>query len=310
MTHLHLKTLCAGIVLGVSCLSGMQLHAQDQMPVFRTGVAVVPITAVVRDSKNRIVRNLGRDDFLVREDGTLRPIVDFRATDRGPLNLALLVDSSGSMRGANLQRARLVVDRILNSLDGASDRIALFMFDKRVSQETPFTNDARLIRRALDNTDAFGVTSLYDAIAETSKELASYRFERQAVVVVTDGIDTSSVLSAAEVSGRASAIDTPVYIVSVAPQVGLPEGQLDTIHTGLSNLAYWTGGDLRRVGPLESTDTVVSDLIFELRQQYFLAIESASSAGWRRLDVRTTRQNFNVRARSGYFGTDTSSQSQ
>jgi VWFA-related protein len=281
---------------------GPPVRAEEPLPVFRSSVSVVPITAVVRDRRDRVVRDLRREDFQVREEGQLRPIVDFRPTDRGPVSIGLLVDTSGSMRGPNLDRARLVIDQLLERLDDPQDEVSLFTFDKTTRQETPFTNRAEVIRDALAETSAFGLTSLYDAIADTAKQLADRQSRGRAVVVITDGTDTSSRLTAEEVSGRASAIDVPVYIVAVVPPGYAPDGTLEETDVELWNLAYWTGGDMRYAGAPAQTAIAMTYVMSELRQQYFLAIESASAAGWRRLDVTTRRQNLTVRARSGYFG--------
>ena len=163
------------------------VHAQEA-PRFRAGVTVVPITAVVRDSRGRLVRDLARDDFEVLENGRPRPIVDFRATGHTPISLALLFDTSGSMGEANLDRGKAVVEALLNRMETAWDEMALFTFDKSLRGETPFTNDADVIRTALGKTVAWGQTSLYDAIAEAAKRLGDRRTQRRAVVVITDGV--------------------------------------------------------------------------------------------------------------------------
>jgi Ca-activated chloride channel family protein len=280
------------------------LHAQEPRATFRGGVALVPITASVRDSRNRIVRWLARGDFEVLENGRARPIVDFRAMENAPLSIALLFDTSGSMRGPALNTGKAVVGELLESIEPAADEIALFTFDKAIRQETPFAGTPDTIWRALDDIDAWGLTSFYDAIAATAKQLADRPSLRRAVIVVTDGADTSSTLSSPEVSGMASAIDVPVYIIAVVPprlaQSGV-EGQARDER--LSNLAYWTGGELMYVPAPAGADRAVDALIAELRHQYFMAIESAAAAGWRRLEVRTTRRGLTVRARSGYFAT-------
>ena len=275
--------------------------AQEVRPKFKTSVAAVPITAVVRDSRNRLVRDLGRDDFHVLENSQPKRIVDFRSTDNAPLNLAVVFDTSGSMRGANLERAKTVVSDVLRALNPASDEIALFTFDKRLRQEMPFTGDFDRVWTALNSLTTWGLTSLYDAIAEASKAVADRSRPRRALIVVTDGLDTSSNLTPPQVSGIASAIDVPVYIVAVAPRSS--DTTRHEAEGDLSYLARWTGGDVSRVGSAADSGRPVEALISELRQQYFLAIESASVSGWYRLDVKTKRKGLTVRARAGYFAT-------
>ena len=281
----------------------LSMHAQEYRPTFRASVAVVPISAVVRDSRNRVVRDLRRDDFQVLENGRPKSIVDFQATDRAPVSLALLLDTSGSMRGPNFDRARRVVDDLLDLIDRTADEVALFSFDNAVREEASFTNEADAIRRALNNADAWGLTSLYDAIAETARRLEDRRAQHRAVVVITDGIDTSSTHTAAEVLTMASAIEVPVYVIAVAASA--PQDARKADDPSLAELAYWTGGDVKYVTGPAPANTAMVELMAELRQQYFLAVESAPGEGWHRLEVKARAKNLQVRARNGYFATQT-----
>jgi Ca-activated chloride channel family protein len=295
--------LATAVVVAAAVMSGPdESRAQEALPIFRASVSLVPITAVVRDGKNRVVRDLGREDFQVFEDSRQRRVVDFSAMEQGPVTLGLVFDTSGSMRGPNLSKGQAVVSALLDRLDHASDEAALFTFDKAIRAETPFTNERHRIREALDRTEGWGLTSLYDAIAETAKQVAQRRGSRRAVVVITDGVDTSSEMTLPDVSGLASAIDVPVYIFTVdaVPSAGADKSIAPREDT-LLNLARWTGGDQREVSSLHDAAPAVAALMTELRQQYFLAIESASASGWYRLDVRTRRKGLTVRARSGYF---------
>ena len=276
----------------------------QERPVFRASVALVPITAVVRNSRNQLVRGLLREEFQVREDGQVRQIVDFRATDSGPVSVAVLFDTSGSMRGPNLDRGIEAVNQLLDTLNQEGDEVALFTFDKGLRQETPFTPEADLVRCALDAMTAWGLTSIYDAVADAADEVAARSaVNRRVVIVVTDGADTSSTFSPAEASARASEIEVPVYVLDVAP--ARPQRPLvqHADAANLANLAYSTGGDVRHVTNVETLNAAIGGLMSELRQQYFLAIESAPTEGWRRLEVTTNRDDVMIRARSGYFAT-------
>ena len=243
-----------------------------------------------------MVRELQRDDFEVCEDNRLRRVVDFSATDRAPISLAVLFDTSGRCGDRISRLERVVVNGLLDQLDRASDEAALFTFDKEIKQNTSFTREPDIIRQALNDTAGWGATSLYDAIAETAKHSGQRQAQRRAVIVVTDGIDTSSALTPSDVSALASDINVPVYIVSVvAPRHSGDGTATSASDDGLSNLAYWTGGDLRHVTATEQAVQALQHLMAELRQQYFLAIESAPSSGWYRLDVRTKRKGDRAR---------------
>jgi Ca-activated chloride channel family protein len=286
------------------------VHAQDQPPpTFKSGVAVVPITALVRDSRNRIVRNLARDDFRVLEQGQPRPIVDFRSKTDAPISVAFLFDTSGSMSVAsNLDKGKQFVQHFLNQMDPASDEAALFTFHRSLREEVPFTNERSRIDRALDGVGPWGLTSLYDAVAETAKQLGNRPAPRRAVVVISDGVDTSSALSSPEVAALASAIDVPVYVIAVVSPLDSPSrtsgGSAERTRGALSDLAYWTGGDLLEVTGSEQAGLATKELLTVLRQQYFLAIESSPTPGWYQLEVKTRRPGLTVRARSAYFAGD------
>ena len=156
----------------------------------------------------------------------------------------------------------------------------------------------------------FGVTSLYDAIAETARRLAAQPSTRRAIVVLTDGIDTSSALAPAEVSARASALDVPVYIVATVPRIDQETYRERSANPNsrstadARDLALWTGGDL--LWATGTLDAVASarQILAELRQQYVMSVDSANDGSWRRLEVNVRDRRFRVRARSGDFVSD------
>lgn len=276
-------------------------------PTFTTGVSLVSITAVVRDTKGRVVQNLTREDFQVLEKGQPRPIINFDPNDQGPVSMALLFDVSGSMQiGGHMDAGKDVVGHLLGALQPGTDEVGLFTFEKTIHEDVPFTTDHNQVRAGLGQISAMGLTSLYDAIAQTAKTLGDRPSRRRAVVVITDGVDTSSKLTAPEVSGLASSIDVPVYVIAVVSPLDHPGTRLAVVDesamaTNLSNLATWTGGSLTLVSAPAHASVAARELIAELRQQYLLAVESASQAGWYGLEVRTRKRVLNVRTRSGYF---------
>lgn len=302
----RLVSLAVSVVLAtVMCPRGSLQAQEPARPTFSTGVAVVPITALVRDSRNRIVRDLVRDDFQVLEQGQPRRIVDFNSKNDAPLSVAFLFDTSGSMRLAlNLEKGVWFIEHFLSQMVPASDEAALFTFHKVLRQEVPFTSDRDRIHRALGHVNPWGLTSLYDAIADTAKRLADRPAPRRAVIVISDGIDTSSALTSQEVSALASAIDVPVYVVAVVSPLdhaGEAATALPDRPGGhLSDLAHWTGGNLVYVTAPEQASGVTRELIATMRQQYFLAIESATAPGWYPIEVTTKRRGLTVKARRSY----------
>jgi Ca-activated chloride channel family protein len=278
---------------------------------------VVSIAAVVRDKKGRFVRDLSKDDFVVREGNIKRNIVEFHADDDAPVRVALLFDVSGSMRVASLiEEARQAARQVLGALrltakGREADEAAVFSFDMNLQSLQPFTNDPGAIENALSRVVPYGQTSLYDAIAQTARHVADVPpgdRRRRAVIVLTDGIDTSSLMKPEQVSALASSIDVPVYVMTVVSPLDHPGGP-DAVgemvkalpETPLRLLTRWTGGELFVTSAPAHKSIAARQIVDELRHQYVLAFNSSSSTGWHPLDVHVRDHDWTVRARSGYM---------
>ena len=282
---------------------------QEPTVVFKAGVEVVTLTVAVRDGRGRVVRDLKRTDFQVFDTGAPRDIRDFYAGD-APISLAVLLDISGSMAvGGNIDRARHAVAVAMGMLRGGDDEAALYTFDARLQEVVAFTKDLDTISRINLEGRPWGITSLYDAIASAAGSVAGRASRHRALLVVTDGVDTGSRLSAPEVSGIASSIDVPVYLLTVATPVDHPGGEFAVIAADgatsdvgtLADLARWTGGDMRVASVPAHTVEAIRDLFAELRYQYLITFEPGTRPGWHPLDVRTRNRNHVVHARSGYM---------
>ena len=277
---------------------------------FRSSIDVVSVSAVVRDRKGRFVGNLERKDFIVTESGLSRPILDFRAQSDGPVKLALLVDISGSMRvGSKAVDARQAASHIFGALR-LGDEAAIFSFDTGLDRVTPFTSDIATLEASLGKVQApFGQTSLYDAVAQTARAVASEGPgggrvpQRSAVVVLTDGIDTRSRLTSEQVATISSSIDIPVYIVAVMATIDDPrEGGTaqQEVAGPLPTLARWTGGEMFMASAPAHASVAARQIVEELRHQYVIAFEASTREGWRALEVRARDRALTVRARAGY----------
>jgi Ca-activated chloride channel family protein len=225
------------------------------------------------------------------------------------VSFGVLIDQSGSMKlSNNLDAAREVIRHLLAWFDAGKDEVALFAFDQTLQEVQPFTSNASQVIDALPKLSAYGTTALYDAIGETATRLESRPSPRRALIVVTDGLDTVSSKTVEDVSGIASAIDVPVYVVVVSSMSNNPQrggtplrADGEPITTRLANLAYWTGGDMLIASTPAETSLIARGLVVDLRHQYQLAFESSTRAGWHQVAVRTRNPDLQVRARSGYF---------
>ena len=302
------------------------IASQTTQPTFRSAVDRVSVAAVVRDKRGRFARNLRKEDFVVEEAGARREILEFHADANAPVRVALLFDVSGSMRlSTRLENARQAARHVLAALrmteprGGAvgapaepnaggirplnSDEAAVFSFDMNLQSLQPFTADSGAIETALARVQPYGQTSLYDAIANTSRRVAERSpgdTRRRAVVVFTDGMDTSSELKPEQVSAIASEIDVPVYVITVVSQVDRDRETEDAPEGPLRSLARWTGGEMFVTSSPAHESVAARQIVDELRHQYVLAFNASPAKGWHPLDVKTKDRDLTVRARSGY----------
>jgi VWFA-related protein len=245
---------------------------------------------------------LRREDFEVLDGGQRRPILDLRSEHAAPASVALLVDGSGSMRvGESAEAALRVSNAVLGSLSPDRDDAALFSFDTRLLTIRNFTHDLQAVSGALSEVESWGSTSLYDAIAGTAAMVSKRTANRRAIVVLTDGADTTSAYSPARVSEIASAVDVPVYVViwdSRGPE------SLTPVESGrkraLASLAQLTGGELFVARDHVTMTRAITTVVEELRHQYVLAFEASAQAGWRPVQVRTHKPGLQVRTRAWY----------
>ena len=310
----------AALAVALVCVPSFAAPQEVQQaakPTFRSSVELVSVAAVVRDKKGRFARNLRKEDFIVQEGGARREVIDFRSDDNAPVRVALLFDISGSMRLASrLEDARQAARQVLSSLRLSSDadEAAVFSFDMNLQSLQPFTADAGAIESALGRVKPFGQTSLYDAIAQTARNVVESRPtdpRRRAVIVFTDGIDTSSELKPEQVSAIAAAIDVPVYVMTVLADVDREKGaQAEQAEGPLRDLSRATGGDLFVTSAPAHESIAARQIVDELRHQYVLAFAATPGPGWHGLTVKTRDRDLTVRARSGYAaGTRTGSDS-
>ena len=284
------------------------IEAQEQV-TFRGGVDLVTASVAVRDRKGKVIRNLKQSDFEIVDSGVIREIKTFEAGE-SPVSLAVLVDISGSMSvGGNISRARSAVSVAMAALKNGEDEAALFTFDSRLEEIVGFTSDLARLRRVRLEGTPWGQTSLFDAIAQTARLVGERTNRHRAVFVITDGVDTNSQLKAPEVSGIASGIDVPVYLLTVVNPVdhtGAEFGVLQndgksTERATLADLARWTGGDMRIASTGDHIGLSIIDMFEELRHQYLISFEPGEREGWHPLEIRARKNDLIVRARSGYF---------
>jgi VWFA-related protein len=295
-------TVRRAVLLAVCLLMCASLGAQEQdgasVPVFKSAVERVALTAIVRDAKGKLVKNLTARDFELVDSGRTRPLIGVWS-EPSPASVAILMDSSGSM-ATKLERARATADIFIAGLQPGVDEVALYAFDTTLKEIRSFSKDFAGTEHAWSTTRAFGATSLWDAIAATAQGIA-VRQQRRALLVVTDGVDSASRLKPSDVSAIANSLDVPVYILVIGFLQDDGSHEPLAVKGQLADLATWTGGDSLLIQDTPSALVATRHILTELQHQYVIAFEPGTAPGWHPLVLRTRKEGLFVRARSGYI---------
>jgi Ca-activated chloride channel family protein len=276
--------------------------------VFRGGTDVVLLTITVSDASNRLVAGLDQEDFQVYEDGVLQQPTNF-SRQAQPIALSLVIDTSTSME-SKLPIAQEAASGFVRRM-GDKDVAQIIDFDSQIKILQTFTADREALDRAIHRTDPGGSTSLYNAIYTSISELKRIRAEsgpdlrRQAIVLLSDGEDTSSIIRYDDVADLAKRSEVVVYAIGIVDkdaQKGEGWNEADFV---LKSLARETGGRAFVVTDLRQLPGVYSQIADELANQYTLAYVSKNikrDGGWRRINVQVARGGMTARTKAGYFG--------
>jgi Ca-activated chloride channel family protein len=181
---------------------------------FRTGVELINVSATVIDDSGRFVSGLGKEDFAIYEDGRPQQITHF-SNERVPVSLGIALDTSGSMEGEKIKDARAALDRFLYDLLDPSDEIFVYRFDNEPELIEDWTTDRGAIRRALGRIAPRGGTALYDAVAEAVPRAQAGHLRKKALVVISDGNDTSSRTEVSTLRQMIRQTEVLVYAVGI-----------------------------------------------------------------------------------------------
>lgn len=183
-------------------------------PRFKSGVELVNVTATVSDASGRFVPGLRREDFTVYEDDQPQDVGYFSA-ERVPVSLGLVLDTSGSMAGDKIADARTALDRFVYDLLDERDELFLYRFSDRPVLVQDWTTDRALLSRAMSRITPSGGTAMYDAVLEALPLAARGRHQKKAMVVISDGNDTSSAASLRDVQDQLRDSDVLLYAVGI-----------------------------------------------------------------------------------------------
>ena len=292
------------IAVALAACGAASLAAQQRI---RSGVELVSLNVTVTDPAGKYVTDLAKEDFEVFEDGAKQTVTFFTRTQQ-PISLAILLDTSASMeeRMGIAQEAAIGFTRQLHK----DDQAEVIDFDSQVRTLASFTNDGTALEKAIRTTTANGSTSLYNALYIALKDMKKVKVEstsdirRQAIVLLSDGDDTSSLVEFDQVLDLAKRSETVIY------SIGLRQGEIarrefKEAEFVLKQLSSETGG--RAYFPTDARELakIYQAIWDELSSQYALAYSSSNpkrDGAWRRIQVRIVRPGQTARTKQGYYG--------
>ena len=250
----------------------------------------VILWVTVTDKSDHLIENLGKESFTVFEDGAPQTIREFFREER-PITMAIVLDSSGSMR----EQLKEVHDAAASFVDTLrpEDHALVIDFDDKVFLLSDLTSDHDALKESVSSTEALGATALYDAIHAAFRKLRGIE-GRKAIVLLSDGDDTSSQYAYDRILEEAKAQSVLLYAIGLG----------DVKKSVMKDLSETTGGRAFFVGKASQLGDVYRRIAEELRLQYYLSY-STTNTKWDgrfiKLEVKSKNSDWSVRARRGYF---------
>ena len=296
-------------VLILLALLAFEPLAAEQFTI-KVGVELVNVLFTVTDNKGRLVSGLGPEDFTVEEDGDRQTIQYFARENELPLTLALLVDTSPSVRPVFDEEKRTAVS-FLESILRKQDLALIIGFDRSVTLIQDFTESTRLLGDAVYSLDIGSGTSVYDAVYLASREKLRHQTGRKAIILISDGEDTTSRLKRDESLIAAHQGDAVIYSISnVPPRRGFLGGRRNGDMRTLKRLSEETGGAVFVLDNKSDFEDIFSQIAAELRTQYSLGYVSTNlkkDGKYRRIKIIPRNKRLKVRSRRGYYAADADS---
>ena len=276
----------------------------QQRTRFEVSVDLVSLSVTVFDENRRLVTDLVEGDFQIFEDGTEQELSVF-SRESLPLRMVILLDTSLSMQ-RKMAMAQEAAVRFVRSLK-PEDRVKVVEFNDRVLTLNDYTSDFDRVADAIRQTHSGGATSLYNAIYISLRDLSKPRagVERQAIVVLSDGADTRSLVSFEDVRELVRKADVLIYTISLrnSPKDLKKQKYADAKYE-LARLSEETGGATFTPERIEDLAGVYELIAAELKSQYnlgYISKNKTADGSWRRLQLRCNREGMKIRVRAGYY---------
>jgi Ca-activated chloride channel homolog len=289
--------------------AGAQTNEQDQGKVgeFRTINVRLPVT-VTEGKTNRFITDLKQSDFEIFEDKVKQEIISFQPLSDLPLDVAILMDTSNSVKPKLKFEKDAAVSFLQTMLTSRRDRALFATFDSEVQLQQDFTNRLDLLTKAIDKVKAQGETRMYDAIYSVCEEkMFAIQGRRRAMIVITDGEDTISEHTLKDAIDIAQRSETVLFVISTKAggffgvQAGTVDSKEDKV---LKQLAEETGGRAFFTSQVIELERSFSAIARELRSQYQISYDPTNDnfdGKFRKIEVKLPGyKDHRIRTKAGY----------
>lgn len=275
----------------------------EQIKVFN-----VTLPIIVTDKDGRFVSNLTQENFEVFEDKKPQKIIDFQAATDLPLYIAVLLDTSASVKGKLKFEKEATISFLQTVLRRRKDQSLLVTFDSTVEMRQDFTDDLNLLTKAIQPLRASGNTTLYDAVYRVCEEkMYNVPTPRKVIVLVSDGSDTASDHTIEQAIELAQRNEVVIFGISTkgAGFFGVEGGQVSgEDDKDLRRLCEETGGEISFPGSYLDLERAFSNINTKSRRYYLIAYEplDPERPGYRKIEVKLVgRKGLQLRTRKGYI---------
>jgi len=276
-------------------------------------VDLVNILFTVADRKGKFITSLKKEDFKVYEDEKQQAVTNFSTETDLPLTIALLVDTSGSIRDKLRFEQEAAIEFFYSTLRRNKDKALVISFDSGVDLLQDFADDPEVLSDAVRKIRAGGGTSLYDAVFLATTEKLTGQKGRRVLILISDGDDNSSRLSLTETLEAAQKNEVTIYGISTNSAAYFGSKDQDRGDKTLKRFSEETGG--RAFFPFKVQDLAVSfqDISEELRSQYTIAYKPSNNKAdgtFRKIRIDIADKRYKARSRNGYYAQRTTASSQ
>lgn len=308
------------LIFSFTPAAAAQETQQSVGPTLKVTTQVVNVYAVVQDKHGRLIADLNKDDFEIKEDNIPQKITYFSRETDTPLTLAIMIDTSPSQERV-LDTEQREAKAFLHQILRPKDLACVLHFDLEVELLQDFTIEQSRLDRAIDETvinggghgvlpsplptQSVGGTHLYDAIYLAANQLMSQEVGRKVLILLTDGEDQGSQETLNQALEAAQKTDCIIYAIDIVDRAFYGFGNIgfngDSV---LRKLCEETGGSVIKVKKIKNTSAAFQEIADELRTQYLLGYTPSNprkDSGFRKIKVRVTHGDYKVQARSGYY---------